>query len=58
MKSSPLKKDERHRIRRMTREIQSRANYSLALLGMGFVRNGSGKFLNIRAAGARFQKQK
>jgi hypothetical protein len=28
--------------------IKSRANYSLAILGMAFVRNGSGRFLNIR----------
>lgn len=28
--------------------IQNRAHYSLAILGMGFVRNGSGRFLNIR----------
>lgn len=28
--------------------IQNRTHYSLAILGMGFVRNGSGRFLNIR----------
>lgn len=28
--------------------IQDRVHYSLAILGMGFVRNGSGRFLNIR----------
>jgi hypothetical protein len=34
---------------KMQQEIKSRANYSLALLGMAFVRNGSGRFLNLRA---------
>lgn len=29
--------------------IIARANYSLAVLGMAFVRHGSGKFLNIRS---------
>ena len=29
--------------------IRSRANYSLSILGMAFVRNGSGQFINIRA---------
>jgi hypothetical protein len=31
--------------------IRSKANYSLAVLGRAFVRNGSGRFLNIRTAG-------
>ncbi len=30
--------------------IKKRANYSLAILGMSFVRNGSGRFLNLRTA--------
>jgi hypothetical protein len=34
---------------KMQQEIKSRANYSLALLGMAFVKNGSGRFLNLRA---------
>jgi hypothetical protein len=29
--------------------IRKRADYSLAVLGMAFVRNGSGQFLNIRS---------
>lgn len=29
--------------------IRNRAKFSLAVLGMGFVRNGSGRFLNLRA---------
>ncbi|MFM9970839.1 MAG: hypothetical protein ACKVQK_20795 [Burkholderiales bacterium] len=33
--------------------IRTRANYSLAILGAGFIHNGSGKFLNIRTAGDR-----
>ena len=33
----------------MQEAIRARANYSLAVLGMAFVRNGSGRFLNIRA---------
>jgi hypothetical protein len=33
---------------KLQKEIESRANYSLAVLGMAFVWNGSGKFLNIR----------
>ena len=33
---------------RMVKAIRSRADYSLAILGMAFVRNGSGRFLNIR----------
>jgi len=28
-------------------EIRDRANYSLALLGAGFIRHGSGHFLNL-----------
>ena len=31
---------------RMGDEIRSRANYSLAILGMSFVYRGSGEFLN------------
>ncbi len=38
-------------------EIRSRADYSLAVLGMAFVRNGSGRFLNIRAHGDRLMKK-
>jgi len=34
--------------RKFQRRIISRANYSLAVLGMAFVRHGSGKFLFIR----------
>lgn len=37
--------------------IRSRADYSLAVLGMAFVRNGSGRFLNIRARGDRLMKK-
>lgn len=33
---------------KMQREIQSDADYSLALLGMAFVRHGSGRFVNLR----------
>lgn len=33
----------------MQQAIRSRANYSLALLGMAFVRRGSGRFVNLRA---------
>ena len=33
---------------RMGDEIISRANYSLAILGMSFVYGGSGEFLNLR----------
>lgn len=36
--------------------IRRRANYSLAVLGMAFVRNGSGRFLNIRASGDRLRR--
>ena len=32
----------------MQDEIRRRANYSLAIEGMGFVRHGSGDFLNLR----------
>lgn len=32
---------------RMQKYIRSRANYSLAILGMAFVKNGSGRFLNL-----------
>lgn len=38
--------------------IRLRADYSLAVLGMGFVRNGSGRFLNIRSAGDRLKVQR
>jgi len=34
---------------KMQQEIKSRADYSLALLGMAFVRHGSGRFVNLRA---------
>jgi hypothetical protein len=37
------------RLRKMERAIVSSADFSLAVFGMGFVRNGSGQFLNIRA---------
>lgn len=50
------KTNERAAIRLMEKTIRSRANYSLAVLGMAFVRNGSGLFLNIRAVGDRRQK--
>jgi len=39
---------ERQRLNNMVAEIESKANYSLAVLGMAFVRNGSGKFMDIR----------
>ena len=32
----------------MQEEIRGRALYSLAVLGMGFVYHGSGRFLNLR----------
>jgi hypothetical protein len=32
----------------MQEAIRSRANYSLAILGMSFVYRGSGRFLNLR----------
>jgi hypothetical protein len=34
--------------------IRNRSNYSLAVLGMAFVRNGSGRFLNIRTTQGEF----
>lgn len=40
----------------MEEEIRRRADYSLVVLGMAFMRNGSGKFLNIRAHGDRLKK--
>ena len=49
------KTTEKAAIREMEQNIRSRANYSLAVLGMGFVRNGSGQFLNIRAVGDRYR---
>ena len=33
----------------MQEEIKSDTNYTLALWGMAFVRNGSGRFVNLRA---------
>ncbi len=47
MKIRNQKKSEATRSREMEEEIRSRANMSLAILGMAFVRNGSGRFLNI-----------
>ena len=44
-----------NRTHSMEEEIRSRADYSMALLGMAFVRNGSGSFLNIRAEPPRAQ---
>lgn len=35
-------------LRTLTAKIKARANYSLAILGMGAVTRGSGRFLNIR----------
>jgi hypothetical protein len=52
-KMNRSKRQERADIRRMTREIRSGANYSLAVLGMGAVYRISGRFLNIRAGAAR-----
>jgi hypothetical protein len=49
------KTTEKAAIRRMEQNIRSRANYSLAVLGMSFVRNGSGQFLNIRAVSDRYR---
>src|ERR1017187_8559721 len=37
------KTTEKAAIRKMEQNIRSRANYSFAVLGMGFVRNGSGR---------------
>lgn len=34
--------------RKMQKKIRNRANYSLSILGMAFVRHGSGRFLSIR----------
>ena len=45
------KKKEQDRITEMREAIESRANHSLAILGKAFVRNGSGRFLNIRSDG-------
>ena len=36
---------------KMQEYIGTRSNYSMAVLGQAFVRNGSGSFLNIRRAG-------
>jgi hypothetical protein len=47
MRLTKKKLSERTRIRFMEKEIKRRARYSLALLGMGFVRNGAGRFINI-----------
>lgn len=33
----------------MQKEIKGDADYTLALWGMAFVRNGSGRFVNLRA---------
>ena len=33
----------------MQEYIESRANYSLAILGKSFILHGSGRFLNIRS---------
>ncbi len=43
-------KDKREDVE-MQSYIRRRANYSLAVLGDGFVRNGSGRFMNIRSHG-------
>ncbi len=39
-----------NRQKELQEKIKKRANYSLAILGMAFVRNGSGRFLNVRTA--------
>jgi hypothetical protein len=49
-KMNRSKAQERRDISRMTKEIEARANLSLAILGMGAVYRGSGQFLNIRSA--------
>ena len=57
-KKSTLKLSARTRNRRVTaleQAIRLRADISLSVLGMAFVRNGSGRFLNIRSAGDRVQ---
>ena len=41
-------KKNRQRLNDMAAEIGSQAHYYLAVLGMAFVRNGSGKFMDIR----------
>jgi len=41
-------KKNRQRLNNMAAEIESQAHYSIAVFGMAFVRNGSGKFLDIR----------
>ena len=46
-KISKSKLREQARIRKMTEEIRAGVNYSLATLGMAFVRRGSGQFLNV-----------
>ena len=40
------------------KEIISRANYSLAILGMGFVYHGSGHFLNIKPSNEQQETQR
>lgn len=37
---------------KMQQYIEARANYSVSVLGQAFVRNGSGRFLNIRRVGS------
>jgi len=49
-KMNRSKRQERADINRMIKDVKARANYSLAILGMGAVTRGSGQFLNIRSA--------
>jgi len=48
MKDRGQVSDRQKDLEELQRAVQDRAYYSLAILGMGFVRNGSGRFLNIR----------
>jgi len=43
----------RKALRKLEEQIRARANYDLAILGMQFVRHGSGRFLWIGSDGDR-----
>jgi len=53
MKITARKKAKAARIRKIGDQIRRRADWSSAILGMGFVRHGSGQFLNLRPVGQR-----
>ena len=44
--------------RELQEKIKARANYSLAILGMAFVRHGSGRFLWLGPPSSRRLKRK